>query len=68
MARLPRYMADRKFQSGELVRVLPDDAPPSTDIAIMFADTRNLPPKTRAFINFLVREFRDVPEYQMTGS
>lgn len=68
IARLPCYMADQKFQSGELVHVLPEYAPPSTDIAIMFADKRNLAPKTRAFIDFLVRQFRDVPEYQLTES
>ena len=68
IARLPCYMADQKFQSGELVHVLPEYAPPSTDIAVMFADKRNLAPKTRAFIDFLVRQFRDVPEFQMTGS
>ncbi|TYB86805.1 LysR substrate-binding domain-containing protein [Oceaniovalibus sp. ACAM 378] len=37
IARLPCYMADRKFLSGELVHVMPEYAPPSTDIAIMFA-------------------------------
>lgn len=68
IARLPCYMADRKLQSGDLIHVLPEYAPPSTDIAIMFADKRNLAPKTRALIDFLVRQFRDVPEYQMTGS
>ncbi|WP_298857826.1 LysR family transcriptional regulator [uncultured Sulfitobacter sp.] len=68
IARLPCYLADQKFQSGELVHVLPEYAPPSTDIAIMFADKRNLVPKTRAFIDFLVRQFRDVPEYKMTES
>ncbi|AXI45545.1 LysR family transcriptional regulator [Sulfitobacter sp. SK012] len=68
IARLPSYMADQKFQSGALVHVLPDYAPPSTELAIMFADKRNLAPKTRAFIDFLVHQFRDVPEYKMTGS
>ena len=68
IARLPRYMADQKFRSGELVHVLTEYAPPSTDIAVMFADKRNLAPKTRAFIDFLVRQFREVPEYQTTGS
>lgn len=68
IARLPCYLTNQKFQTGELVHVLPEYAPPSTDIAIMFADKRNLSPKTRAFIDFLVRQFRDVPEFQMTGS
>ena len=68
IARLHCYMTDGKFQSGELVHVLPEYAPPSTDIAVMFAAKRNLAPKTRAFIDFLVRQFRDAPEFQMTGS
>jgi len=68
IARLPRYMADQKFQSGELIHVLAEYSPPSTDIAVMFADKRNLAPKTRAFIEFLVHQFREIPENQMTGS
>jgi DNA-binding transcriptional LysR family regulator len=68
IARLPYYMADSKFRSGELVHVLPEYAPPSTDIAVMFADKRNLAPKTRAFIDFLVCQFKDAPKYQMAGS
>lgn len=59
IARLPCYMTDQAFASGELVHVMPEYAPPSTDIAIMFAARRNLAPKTRAFIDFLVRQFAD---------
>ncbi|WP_240794161.1 LysR family transcriptional regulator [Pseudorhodobacter turbinis] len=61
IARLPRYMTDQKFQTGELIHVMPEYAPPSTDIAIMFADKRNLAPKTRVFIDFLVCQFREMP-------
>jgi DNA-binding transcriptional LysR family regulator len=68
IARLPCYMANQKFQTGELVHVMPDYAPPSTDIAIMFADRRNLAPKARAFIDFLVREFGCVPKQKATAS
>ncbi|SLN74156.1 HTH-type transcriptional regulator DmlR [Roseovarius albus] len=67
IARLPCYMANWKFRSGELVHVLPEYAPPSTDIVVMFADRRNLAPKTRAFVDYLVRRFRDVEDHQMTG-
>lgn len=58
IARLPSYLVDAKLQSGELLRVLPGYAPASTDIVVQFAGRRNLPPKTRAFIDFLVSEFR----------
>ena len=57
IARLPCYMTDLKFQSGELVQVMPEYSPPSTDIVVMFADRRNLAPKTRAFVDFLVNQF-----------
>ncbi len=60
IARLPSYLVDAKLQSGELLRILPGYAPASTDIVVLFAGRRNLPPKTRAFIDFLVSEFRPV--------
>ncbi|WP_170383803.1 LysR family transcriptional regulator [Ruegeria atlantica] len=62
IARLPCYIADCKFKSGELIHVMPGYAPPSTDIVVMFADRRNLAPKTRAFVDYLVRRFRSVGE------
>lgn len=58
IARLPCYMAGRKFRSGELVHVLPEYAPPETDIFVLFADRRNMAPKLRAFVDFLVVQFR----------
>ncbi|MEP5730489.1 MAG: LysR family transcriptional regulator [Sulfitobacter sp.] len=59
IARLPRYMTDQKFKSGELVHVLPEYSPPSTDIVVMFAERRNLAPKTRAFVDFLAQRFKN---------
>ncbi|MFK7869219.1 MAG: LysR family transcriptional regulator [Roseobacter sp.] len=67
IARLPLYMVEEKFRLGELVHVLPEYAPPSTDIVAMFAEKRNLAPKTRVFVDFLVTQFRDVQTYKMTG-
>lgn len=68
IARLPYYLTDNKFQSGELVHIMPDYSLPSTDIVIMFADRRNLAPKIRTFVDFMVGAFRDVPQYQVAGS
>lgn len=67
IARLPCYMASRKFQSGELVQIMPEYAAQSTDIVVMFPEKRNLAPKTRAFVDFLVRRFRKAQDCQMTG-
>ena len=58
IARLPCYMTDPKFALGELIHVLPTYSLPNTDIAATFANTRNLAPKTRAFIDFIVGHFR----------
>ncbi len=68
IARLPCYMANQKFRSGELVHVMPDYSAASTDIVVMFADRRNLAPKTRAFIDFLARQFRDAPKGPVRGT
>jgi hypothetical protein len=46
---------------------MPEYAPPSTDIVVMFADKRNLAPKTRAFVDFLVKLFRNVRNLEMIG-
>ena len=62
IARLPSYMVNQKFRSGELIHVLPTYSPPSTDIVVLFADRRNLAPKIRVFVDFLVATFREAPE------
>lgn len=67
IARLPCYMADWMFETGELVHVMPEYAPPSTDIVVMFAGRRNLAPKTRAFVDYLVQRFDNSDAYRMTG-
>lgn len=67
IARLPCYLVSQKFVSGELVHVMPDYDPHGTDIAVMFAEKRNLAPKIRAFVDFLTSQFRNVPDYEMAG-
>lgn len=62
IARLPSYMVNQKFRSGELIHVLPTYSPPSTDIVVLFAERRNLAPKIRVFVDFLVATFREAPE------
>lgn len=65
IARLPSYMASQKFQSGELVPIMSEYDPPGTDIAVIFAEKRNLAPKTRSFIDFLVKQFGQETNYEM---
>lgn len=61
IARVPCYLVSAKLQSGELARVLPDYSQENAEISILFAEKRNLAPKVRAFIDFLVDEFRSRP-------
>ena len=58
IARLPCYLVSRQLDSGELVRVLPEYEIESAGLAVLFAERRNLAPKVRVFIDFLVEEFR----------
>ncbi len=67
IARLPCYMTHKKVQAGELVQILPEHNPPGTDIAVIFPERRNLAPKTRVFIDFLVDQFHQTADYEMTG-
>lgn len=62
IARLPYYLTQRKFESGELVHIMPEYSLPTTDIVIMFADRRNLAPKIRVFVDFMVEAFKNVPD------
>lgn len=56
IARLSTYIVASDIASGALVRVLPDYTQAHADIAVTFADKRNLAPKTRAFVDFLAKE------------
>jgi DNA-binding transcriptional LysR family regulator len=46
------------FESGELVRLLPDWYADIAPISIYFANRTLLPPKTRVFVDFVVEHFR----------
>ena len=58
IARLSTYIVADKLASGELVQLFPDYAQPHADIAITYAERRNLAPKIRAFVEFAKSQFR----------
>jgi len=66
IARLPSYLVAAKLKSAELIRVLPDYSQQNAEIAVLFADKRNLAPRIRVFVDFLVEEFRSGPEFGLT--
>ncbi len=57
IARLSTYLVERDIASGALVRLLPDYEQENADIAVTYAEKRNLAPKIRVFVDFLAARF-----------
>ncbi|MGB3246385.1 MAG: LysR family transcriptional regulator [Sulfitobacter sp.] len=57
IARLSTYLVSDHIAAGRLVRLFPDYRQTHADVAVIFAERRNLAPKTRAFVDFLVDRF-----------
>jgi len=58
IARLSIYLVEQQIASGELVRLFPEYTQKHADVAVVFADKRNLAPKIRAFVDYLADRFR----------
>jgi len=58
IARLSTYLVAGALERAELVRIFPDYAQEHADIAVVFADKRNLAAKVRVFVDFLAEHFR----------
>jgi len=65
IARLSTYLVHADLNSGELTRVLPDYQQTESQIVLIFADKRNLSPKLRAFIDFMVDAFNPAPPWEL---
>jgi DNA-binding transcriptional LysR family regulator len=50
----PRYHLDKHLASGKLVEVLPRLAPPKFPVSVMYPHHRQLTPRVRAFIDWVV--------------
>ena len=67
IARLSTFLVREDLRAGRLVRLLPDYVDEQSDIVALYADKRNLSPKIRAFIDFLVDHFGSVPPWERNG-
>lgn len=67
LARLSTFLIGEDLRSGRLVRILPDYVDDESDIVALYTDRRNLSPKVRAFIDFLVSRFAGKPPWQDAG-
>lgn len=57
LALFPEFFVERDLVDGRLVRLLKDFEAPVFHIQAVYASRRHLPPKVRAFVDFLVARF-----------
>ncbi len=57
LVQVPRYHAEDALTTGELVHVLKDFPPPETPVSLLYPRNRQLSPRVRVFIDWLVRVF-----------
>ncbi|MDZ7829511.1 MAG: LysR family transcriptional regulator [Halofilum sp. (in: g-proteobacteria)] len=62
IVQLPNMMITEQLQRGDLVRVLPDWAPPREIVHAVFASRRGLLPSVRALVDFLAARFAALDE------
>lgn len=65
IAFLPTFIAGPALQSGELVRVLTDYAPPDIHLMIVYPPNRHLSPKIRRLIEFMYDRFGGRPYWDL---
>jgi DNA-binding transcriptional LysR family regulator len=57
LAQMPVFHIDRDLAEGRLVRVLADYATPSAPVSILYPRSRQLSPRVRLFIDWMVQRF-----------
>jgi DNA-binding transcriptional LysR family regulator len=62
----PDFIVAPDVRAGRLVTLLPDFAPPTIPIHVVYPSRRHLSAKVRAFVDFLAARFADSAEWSMT--
>ncbi len=57
LIQIPRYHAEYALGTGDLVEVLADFPPTSSPVSVLYPQNRQLSPRVRVFIDWLVKEF-----------
>jgi DNA-binding transcriptional LysR family regulator len=57
LAQMPLFHIERDLAAGRLVRVLPDHPVPSGPVAVLYPRNRQLSPRVRLFIDWIVQRF-----------
>lgn len=61
LIQIPRYHAQKELDAGSLVQVLPEFPPTPTPVSLFYPPNRQLSPRVRVFIDWLVGVFRETP-------
>ncbi len=64
IARLSEYLIAPDLASGRLVRIMPEHEDNSSSVYAVYSSRRNLSPKVRALIDFLVEAYGPVPPWE----
>jgi len=62
IARLSTYLVGRDLREGRLIQLLPEHVHQNADILAVYPERRNLSPKVRAFIDFLMERLAPLRE------
>lgn len=57
LAQMPVFHIERDLAAGRLVRVLPDDPLPPGPVSVLYPRSRQLSPRVRLFIDWIVQRF-----------
>jgi DNA-binding transcriptional LysR family regulator len=58
LAQVPRFHVEEDLRSGRLIEILADTPPPSAPVSLLYARSRQLSPRVRAFIEWAAGEFK----------
>jgi DNA-binding transcriptional LysR family regulator len=57
IAQVPRFHVEQDLARGALIEVLKDTPPPSAPVSLLYSRMRQLSPRVRVFLDWVVREF-----------
>ena len=57
LVQVPRFHAETDLANGTLIEVLPDCPPPSVPVSLLYPRNRQLSPRVRVFIDYVMRAF-----------
>jgi len=58
LIQVPRYHAEAALAARRLVELLPAFAPPPTPVSLLYPTSRQLSPRVRLFIDWVIQQFR----------